>query len=506
MLFHESIFIFLFLPMVLSIYLFCKINNFIKSSIILLSFFSIFFYGYWEIKYIPLLIISIIFNFIVGNYLIQNLKKSNLILYLAILTNLLFLMFYKYSPMIIDNFNFLLIEKISVDYPELPLGISFFTFLQIAYIVDCAKGKVHNTSFSSYFLFVSFFPHLIAGPLVHHKDLIPQFSKKVTNVLENLSVGTIIFGIGLFKKLVLSEQVSGWSDDMFNSVENGIMPSMISAWIGVLSFTLLIYFDFSAYSDMAIGLSKMMGIRLPENFNSPYKSINIIDFWRRWHITLSYFLKNYLYFPLGGNRRGLNRKYQNILIVMIIAGLWHGADWTFVLWGAIHGFLLLINHFWQKIKLFKINKIFSLWLTFFAVLLAWVPFRSATMETTFNIYKGMFGGFGLLLPKHYQIFISDNLNEILLNLGVQFSSVHGFGGKSQIFILLLLLLFVMKLPNTQQIFEDYKPTLGSSAKKINGLFKWKPRFIETILLGLMSSYLLLLVIQGKSGEFIYFQF
>ena len=506
MLFHESIFIFLFLPIVVLIYLLLKKINLIKSSIIFLSLLSVFFYGYWEIKYIPLLITSIIFNFFVGSYLAQNLKKSSFFLCVAIIINLSILIFYKYSPMIIDNYNFLLIEKISMDYPELPLGISFFTFLQIAYIVDCSKGKVTNATFPSYFLFVSFFPHLIAGPLVHHKDLIPQFTKKLSNTLENLSVGTIIFGFGLFKKLVLSEQVSGWSDDMFNSVENGIMPSLIYAWVGVLSFTLLIYFDFSAYSDMAIGLSKMIGIRLPENFNSPYKSTNIIDFWRRWHITLSYFLRNYLYFPLGGNRKGFYRKYQNILTVMIIAGLWHGADWTFVLWGGIHGFLLLINHFWQEIKFFKINKTISLWLTFLSVLLAWVPFRSGSIETTLNIYKGMFGGFGLTFPAHYQGFLNENLNRILLDIGVQFSSIHGFGGRMQIFILLLLLLFVMKFPNTQQIFADYKPTLSASADKISSLFKWKPRFFETVFFGLIGTYLLLLVIQGKSGEFIYFQF
>ena len=506
MLFHETIFIFLFLPIIVPIYLLFKKIGFIKLSVILLSASSILFYGYWEIKYVPLLIISITFNFLVGNYLIQNKKKTNLILCLAILINLLILAFYKYSPMIIDNYNLLLTNRISVEYPELPLGISFFTFLQIAYIVDCSKGKVYNTSFSSYFLFVSFFPHLIAGPLVHHKDLIPQFTNKLNKVMEDLSVGTVIFGIGLFKKLILSEQVGGWSDDMFNSVASGIMPSMIYAWIGVLSFTLLIYFDFSAYSDMAIGLSKMIGIKLPENFNSPYKSTNIIDFWRRWHITLSSFLKNYLYFPLGGNRKGFYRKYQNILIVMILAGLWHGADWTFVLWGAMHGVLLLINHFWQEIKLFKINKILSLWLTFFSVILAWVPFRANSVESTLNIYKGMFGGFGIVLPQHYQNLFSENLNYILLEIGVKFSSVHGFGGKTQILILMFLLLFVMKFPNTQQIFDNYNPTLSSSAEKINNLFKWKPRFLNTILLGFIGTYLLLLVIQGQSGEFIYFKF
>jgi len=506
MLFHETIFIFLFLPIVVPIYLLLKKYDFIQSSIILLSLASIFFYSYWEIKYVPLLIISIIYNFVIGNHLIQNKQKSNLILYIGILTNLLLLVFYKYSPMIISNYNFISEKNISFEYPELPLGISFFTFLQIAYIVDCSKGKVCDTSFSSYFLFVSFFPHLIAGPLVHHKDLIPQFTNKLNKVVENLSVGTLIFGIGLFKKLILSEQVADWSDEMFGSVENGIMPSMIFAWIGAVSFALLIYFDFSAYSDMAIGLSKMIGIKLPENFNSPYKSTNIIDFWKRWHITLSSFLKKYLYFPLGGNRKGIYRKYQNILIVMILAGLWHGADWTFVLWGGMHGFLILINHYWREIKLFEMNKFFSLWITFLTVTLAWVPFRASSIEGTLNIYKGMFGGFGLVIPQHYQNFFSEKFNNLLIDFGVQFSAVHGFGGKTQILTLLFLLFFVMKFPNTQQIFQSFEPTLNSRSEKIHSIFLWKPSFLNTMILGFTGTYLLLLVIQGKSGEFIYFQF
>ena len=409
MLFHETIFIFLFLPIIVPIYLLFKKIGFIKLSVILLSASSILFYGYWEIKYVPLLIISITFNFLVGNYLIQNKKKTNLILCLAILINLLILAFYKYSPMIIDNYNLLLTNRISVEYPELPLGISFFTFLQIAYIVDCSKGKVYNTSFSSYFLFVSFFPHLIAGPLVHHKDLIPQFTNKLNKVMEDLSVGTVIFGIGLFKKLILSEQVGGWSDDMFFSVASGIMPSMIYAWIGVLSFTLLIYFDFSAYSDMAIGLSKMIGIKLPENFNSPYKSTNIIDFWRRWHITLSSFLKNYLYFPLGGNRKGFYRKYQNILIVMILAGLWHGADWTFVLWGIYHGALLIIFHLFKVSNVFKIqSNRTSNFITFIFVIFGWVLFRSESTDKAFHLIVSMIGlnGFGIEFLLSFKLLIN----------------------------------------------------------------------------------------------------
>lgn len=506
MLFHESVFVFLFLPIVVPAYLLCKIyiNNY--SSIILLGILSIIFYGYWDIMYVPLLAFSITFNFFVGQYFLKNSYKTNLVLYIAIFINLFLLVFYKYSPMIIDNFNSISNKNLFYIYPDLPLGISFFTFLQIAYIVDCSKGKVIKTSFSSYFLFVSFFPHLIAGPLVHHRDLIPQFSQKTKNISENVSVGIIIFGIGLFKKLVLSEYVSGWSDNMFNGVENGVMPSFIDAWLGVLSFTLLIYFDFSAYSDMAIGLSKMIGIRLPVNFNSPYKSTNIIEFWRRWHITLSQFLKDYLYIPLGGNRNGIFKKYQNILIVMVLAGLWHGANWTFVLWGFIHGFLLLINHYWNEKKIFKLNKFISHWLTFLFVMIAWVPFRSSSIEATINVYKGMFGNFGFILPEHYYALFPHTFSQYLIDIGIKFSALNGFGGKNQIITLLILLLFVMICPNTQQIFNKYKPALYLNVERINSYFHWKPNLIGTVMIGMLCSYLLLLVIQGKTGEFIYFQF
>ncbi len=506
MLFHEAIFIFLFLPIVLPAYFLCRLYLEKNSSILLLSVSSIIFYGYWDVKYVPLLFLSIIFNYFIGQNLIKRLDKNNIILFFGVFTNLSLLIFYKYSSMIIDNYNIFFGFNFTLNYPDLPLGISFFTFLQIAYIVDCSKGKVTKTSFSSYFLFVSFFPHLIAGPLVHHKDLIPQFSLKYKKIAENISVGLIIFGIGLFKKLVLSEYVSVASDNMFNGVDNGIMPSFVDAWIGVLSFTLLIYFDFSAYSDMAIGLSKMLGIRLPENFNSPYKSKNIIEFWRRWHITLSQFLKNYLYIPLGGNRHGDLKKYLNILIVMTLAGLWHGAGWTFVLWGSIHGFLLLINHYWQKKNIFTINHFISFWLTFISIMIAWVPFRSSSIESTINVYKGMFGQFGFILPEHYNQIFPHSFTEILLKLGVEFAYLNGFGGKNQIIILILLLLFVMKLPNTQEIFQKYKPTLNTNTKNHPTLLRWEPNLQNAIILGMIFSYLLILVIQGKSGEFIYFQF
>ncbi len=505
MLFHESIFVFVFLPIVVPIYLLCKLYVDNYMPIIILGIFSIIFYGYWDAKYVPLLVGSILFNFFVGQNFLKKKYKTNFVLFIAVSINLLLLMFYKYSAMIVDNFNLISNNNLSFTYPDLPLGISFFTFLQIAYIVDCSKGKVLNSSFSSYFLFVSYFPHLIAGPLVHHRDLIPQFSNKLKNVAENVSIGIIIFGIGLFKKLILSEYVSGWSDNMFNGVENGVMPSFIDAWLGVLSFTLLIYFDFSAYSDMAIGLSKMIGIKLPENFNSPYKSTNIIEFWRRWHITLSQFLKNYLYIPLGGNRKGTVTKYQNILIVMIIAGLWHGANWTFVLWGSIHGCLLLINHYWQEKKIFQINKYVSIFLTFMSLMIAWVPFRSSSFESAISVYKGMLGYFGFIVPEHYYNFFPNTLSQYLLDIGVKFGSLNGFGGKNQIIILLILLIFVMKCPNTQEIFNKYKPTLNSNIPKLHK-FNWRPNFIGAIMIGISCSYLMLLVIQGKSGEFIYFQF
>lgn len=507
MLFHEPIFIFCFLPIFLvTFYLILKYLN-LRKALYFLSFSSIIFYGYWNIAFIPLLIFSIIFNFYIGELIETSGDKKNkkLILIFGLTINILTLIFFKYITMIIDTVLYWI--KLDIDHSpiELPLGISFFTFLQIAFIVDKYKENIKSYSFLKYFLFVSFFPHLIAGPLVHHSKLIAQFKTLKSLRVDNLSVGFLIFTIGLFKKIVIVGSVAPASDNLFNGVAMGLIPSFLDSWVGVLSFSLQIYFDFSAYSDMAIGLSKMMGILLPINFNSPYKSNSFIDFWRRWHITLSTFLRDYLYFNLGGNKKGINRQYINILIVMSLAGLWHGASWLFVIWGMLHGIFLVLNHIVRFYNLFKIKKIISIPIIFILVSVLWVPFRADSLNSMTSILQGLIGLNGIKLPFHYQ----DNyeLINFLVNLSViDVGALNVYAGGWQIVTLFLLIMFVLFLPNTQQITSEFQPVLEKVDKFHFTKIKFKFNGFTGIICGLFFYYILILSIQGKPGEFIYFQF
>jgi alginate O-acetyltransferase complex protein AlgI len=318
-------------------------------------------------------------------------------------------------------------------------------------------------------------------------------------------VGFLIFTIGLFKKIVIVGSVAPASDNLFNGVAMGLIPSFVDSWVGVLSFSLQIYFDFSAYSDMAIGLSKMMGILLPINFDSPYKSNSFIDFWRRWHITLSTFLREYLYFNLGGNKKGINRQYINILIVMSLAGLWHGASWLFVIWGILHGVFLVLNHIVRFYNLFKVKKIFSIPIIFILVSVLWVPFRADSLNSMTSILQGLIGLNGIKLPFHYQ----DNyeLINFLVNLSlIDVGALNVYAGGWQIVTLFLLIMFVFFLPNTQQITSEFQPVLEKIDNFHFTKFKFKFNGFTGIICGLFFYYILILSIQGKPGEFIYFQF
>ena len=228
----------------------------------------------------------------------------------------------------------------------LPLGISFFTFTQIAYLVDVQRGIASEPSFLNYVLFVTFFPHLIAGPIIHHKEMMPQFQRAADRPGGDIAVGSALFAIGLFKKVIIADFAAHYVGTAFTPGGDAVPLAM--AWEAALNYTVQIYFDFSGYSDMALGLSRMFGIDLPLNFNSPYKARNLIEFWRCWHMTLSRFLRDYLYFPLGGNRHGTVMRYTNLLTVMLLGGLWHGANWTFVAWGGVHGIGLMVNHLWRN--------------------------------------------------------------------------------------------------------------------------------------------------------------
>jgi alginate O-acetyltransferase complex protein AlgI len=371
---------------------------------------SLFFYGWWNPAYLGLMLISIIFNFAVGVALSSSeVKRPKLILTIGIVANLAALFYFKYANFLVINYNNFTNSSFHLEKIILPLAISFFTFQQIAYLVDAYRKETREYNFLHYCLFVTFFPQLIAGPIVHHKKILPQFAKHVLYKLDvtNLSIGLTIFCLGLFKKVVLADGLSVYASPVFSAAERGIAITFFEGWSGALAYTFQLYFDFSGYSDMAIGIAKMFNVNLPLNFYSPYKATNIIDFWRRWHITLSSFLRDYLYFPLGGSRKGTLRRYINLLITMLLGGLWHGANWTFVAWGGVHGFYLVINHAWHAIrkalgsdlnKTSFLGRMTGRVITFLAVTISWVMFRAETFTGAINIFEGMAGQHGFVLP------------------------------------------------------------------------------------------------------------
>lgn len=483
MLFNSYEFIFLYFPIVLlGFFLIGKYSY--RFGALWLAAASLFFYGWWNPKFVTLLLGSIFFNFAAG-YLIGHktfAAKQKIIFFISIAINLILLGVFKYTNFFIATANTLGTHWSSLDI-ILPLGISFFTFTQIAYLVDVYKGIAREYNFVHYMLFVTWFPHLIAGPVLHHKQMMPQFASpsiyKPNN--ESIAVGLTLFSLGLFKKVVLADQFALFANPVFNGAAQGESPMIEKAWFGVLAYTLQLYFDFSGYSDMAIGLSRIFNVKLPLNFNSPYKAANIIDFWRRWHMTLSKFLRDYLYVPLGGNRKGPARRHLNLMVTMLLGGLWHGAGWTFVLWGGLHGFYLVLNHAWRKltgtteIAKNRLTHAVSVVITFIAVMIAWVPFRATSMSATINIWKGMIG-------------LNGNL-----------------GDKTTLGLYLLGLIIIWALPNTQQWLSKYSPAWDDVVVRgINPRFLWQPSRVLGIITGLIFAASVLYF--KKNSQFLYFQF
>jgi alginate O-acetyltransferase complex protein AlgI len=372
---------------------------------------SLFFYGYWSIAALPLLIGSICVNYGFGLYLTPtDTQRASAAtrrwrLFAAVAVNLSVLAYFKYANFFVDNVNLALhaaaLEQIHALRVVLPIGISFFTFTQIAFLVDCYEGKVRERNFIHYLLFVSYFPHLISGPVLHHSQMMPQFRRPEIYRVRANSIVTGLFNVavGLAKKVLLADEFSQYASPIFDAARDGQHLGFIVAWTGALAYTLQIYFDFSGYTDMAIGLSRMLGIQLPLNFDAPYKATSIIEFWRRWHMSLSQFLRDYLYFRLGGNRHGVARRYANLMATMLLGGLWHGASWTFVVWGGLHGTYLLINHAWRAAAaglprpgaaLAAVGKFAGAALTFVAVVIAWVFFRATTFDGAARVLQAMF--------------------------------------------------------------------------------------------------------------------
>jgi alginate O-acetyltransferase complex protein AlgI len=521
MLFNSYGFIFLFLPIVLLGYFqLSRLHHAYAAAWLAVS--SLFFYGYWNPAYVGLLLGSIICNYAFGMWIakagVQHAAaRKKQVLVFALTANLLLLAYFKYANFFLSSVNSLAGSDLSLGNIILPLGISFFTFTQIAFLVDTYQGKVKEYNFVHYVLFVTYFPHLIAGPVLHHKDMMPQFAHNATYRFntENFSLGLTIFVFGLAKKLVLADALAEFPGPIFSVVQAGGQPMLFEAWIAALSYSLQLYFDFSGYSDMAIGLSLMFNVRLPLNFNSPYKSVNIIEFWRRWHITLSRFLRDYLYIPLGGNRKGTLRRYANLMTTMLLGGLWHGAGWTFIIWGGLHGFYLVINHGWHAFKHVMgwgeggwFARRLAILLTFLAVVVAWVFFRAPDFASALSVLSGMAGLHGISLSESaaHQLAVSfPHLVEQVAQNGM--TPLSKVNADRALILIILGLWAVWSFPNVQQlmhrqhpVLEPIEPARGKLIKVLTWDFSPARAWLLACVFVLALSFL------TRVRDFIYFQF
>ncbi|MBV5319067.1 MAG: MBOAT family protein [Desulfobulbaceae bacterium] len=483
MIFNSFSFLFLFFPLTLvGFFLLGRKNRQWAAMWIVLA--SLLFYCFWDYRYLPLLLASIVFNYFVGQRIIaENQPHRKRWLTMAIAINLLLLCFFKYVNFFIGSINGIFNEHLQTLQLIVPIGISFFTFTQISFLVDAYYKKVTAVNFVHYLLFVSYFPYIVAGPVLHHQEMLPQFNdpNKYKPDANNLAAGLTLFIFGLSKKLLLADNLVPIIDSMFAHDQ----PQFLQAWIGMLAYSFQLYFDFSGYSDMAIGVSRCLGFQLPLNFNSPYKANSISDFWQRWHISLSRFLRNYLYIPLGGNRQGQLSRYRNLLLTMLLGGLWHGANWTFVVWGGLHGLYLCIQHgwqFWMGKRAEAPHRIIdgaTRVLTLLAVLIAWCFFRAPNVASALDVLAGMIGANGISLV----------------------SEITPFG--SLMLITGAAIAFMM--PNTNEIvlyFDRYY----KQGLPVFSMFRlnWSPTVSWGLLTGLLLA--LCLLSMERTNDFIYAQF
>jgi alginate O-acetyltransferase complex protein AlgI len=530
-LFNSYVFIFAFLPVVLVGYAWLRRYPERGWTIAWLVIASLFYYAWWKPEFLLLLLGSVSANYIFGKALVSGRlspKKARAVLVTGIFFNLGLLGYFKYAMFFTQNLNELFGAGLTVPKIILPIGISFITFQKIAFLVDAHRGLVRNFSLRNYALFVTFFPQLIAGPIVHHAEMMPQFDRKPSEhaFSSDLAVGLSIFCFGLFKKVVVADSLAIYADAGYGMLKAGQPLDFASAWITVLAYSFQLYYDFSGYSDMAVGLGRMFGIRLPVNFHSPYKATGIIDFWRRWHITLSRFLREYLYIPLGGNRKGALRQALNVTIVMLLGGLWHGANWTFVVWGGAHGMMLAINHAWNQTPLSR-WRVFTGWpahaffiaLTFVLVTLAWVPFRAETLTEAGHMLATLFpigAEIKSITKSLMHFFVAQTM--VLRDIGdfkdwfkarelwpTVLSQDFIAGQKPVGALLFAVAVATALLPNTNQIFSRFQPVLGLSETQLAHRasltrLDWK---VALVISGMFVFSVLQL---SRVSPFLYFQF
>ncbi len=498
MLFNSYVFIFLFLPISLLGYYALSLGAGARGAKGWLILASILYYGWWNPINVLLVLCLMLFNFAYGKLLWntrQNARQNRLWLIAGVTFNLLVLGYYKYANFLVDNLSVCLGTTWHFEKLILSLGISFFTFQQIAYLVDASRGIACEGDLPDYLLFITFFPHSIAGPIVHHTEMMPQFARPSTYRFswDNLAVGLTLFAFGLAKKVLIADLLSSHAVTVFAAAAQGQELYLSDAWAGVLAYTFQLYFDFSGYSDMALGLARMYGIVLPLNFDSPYQAVNMVDFWRRWHMTLSRLLRDYIYIPLGGNRLGEFRRYLNLMVTMVLGGLWHGAGWTFILWGGLHGACLAVNHGFQACKpawpfAWRPPAWIGRWLgrtlTFLLVMIGWVFFRAANLEDARLLLAAM-AGLG-----HAPAMGTPPLLKARLW-----------------FWLIGLLAVVWLLPNAAKLMRDFKPAM----LPYKGMWPepkiwptWKlSRYWAALTAALLAGSILYL---SRAGEFLYYNF
>jgi alginate O-acetyltransferase complex protein AlgI len=515
-LFNSVEFIFAFFPIAALVFFgLARFSHLLAAGWLTLT--SLFFYGWWNPAYVALLLASIVFNYASGFQLARLVAKGRQdlarpLLALAITANLALLGYFKYANFFLNISIAVTGSRLSLGPVVLPLGISFFTFTQIAFLVDAYRGYAKEYNPVHYGLFVSYFPHLIAGPVLHHKEMMPQFQDARTYRVnwDDVAVGLTIFVIGLFKKTVIADGVAPYVTPLFSA--HG-QPDFLAAWGGALAYTFQLYFDFSGYSDMAIGLSRVFGVKLPLNFDSPYKAVNIIDFWRRWHITLSRFLRDYLYVPLGGNRKGPVRRYVNLMITMVLGGLWHGAGWTFVMWGTLHGLYLVVNHLWRALRKWAgqdperetvFGRSVARLITFLAVIVGWVFFRATNFGDAVAILRGMAGLNGLSLPAVVAAQLGP-VQGVLQAWGVVFTLGGGSRFVLQYCWIVVLIPIALFAPNTQQLLARFQPALDyRGGPLLQAHLLWRPTAAWAALIAMLTAAGLLSL--SKVSEFLYYQF
>jgi alginate O-acetyltransferase complex protein AlgI len=490
MLFTSAGFLIVFVPILLMVFYLARQYQLFRYSLPILIIFSCIFYAAWDWQYLLLLFASIVLNFLCGKHL--SIKPNKPLLIAGVTVNLLLLGYFKYSGFLVEN---LISVGFDIEFlaPILPLAISFYTFQQIAFLVDCHRQNITVNSPVQYTAFVLFFPQLVAGPIVHYRQLQPQLnalSKGEYSV--NYVLASMYLLIGLAKKLLIADPLGAYVDPVYAAVSVGELLHTIEAWFAYLGYTLQLYFDFSAYGDMAIGLALMFGIQLPINFDSPYKSTSIIEFWRRWHMTLGAFLRDYLYIPLGGNKSGLIRKHANLIMTMLLGGLWHGAAWTFILWGMIHGTMLVMNHGLNGLFLkvgMQNSKFFrdmGLLLTFTCVSLSWVIFRADSISDARVILSGLL-----------------NFSDLNVSSLSEFTLTHNIDMVGAFFSIFVGLSIVFFCPNSHQITQYLTPRISTFVNVIQPLIR-HPLFACSA--GMIFFFIGKEWMLVPSAEFLYFNF